>query len=75
MITKEEYLKAKAIVDQYEQDEWEEGCRKADIELSLEEDEDEEFDDGECQNCGRAVGRMHYCSRCDPDSYENCGYG
>jgi len=71
MITREEYLKAKAIVDRYEQDEYEEKHRQA--EIDLEEDEDEQK---ECEFCGRDITFSEFCSRCDdPLSYENCGYG
>jgi hypothetical protein len=52
MITKEEYLKAKAIVEEYERIEYEEGQRKAD--LALEEDEPENWNEEyeECDFCG-----------------------
>ena len=42
MITQEEYLKAKAIVTQYERDEYEEKQRQADEDLNFDDDEDED---------------------------------
>jgi hypothetical protein len=42
MITESEYLKAKAIVDQYERDEFEEKQRQADEEICFDEDDDED---------------------------------
>lgn len=42
MITKEEYLKAKAIVDEYEQEEYEQGMRDAEEDDDFDEDDLEE---------------------------------
>ncbi len=71
MITKEEYLKAKAIVDKYEQDNWEESQRQADEELNWEE----EMFDEPCSVCGETNGYTNpCCPDYDPDCYENCGY-
>lgn len=39
MITKEEYLKAKALVEEYEKEEYEDGHRKAEEEINGWEDE------------------------------------
>jgi hypothetical protein len=64
MISKEEYLKAKSIVDEYEQQEWEEGHRKADWEL-----EDDEFEDEEDENCD-GCGRMFCCCDCTCGAYQ-----
>jgi hypothetical protein len=50
MITKEQYLEAKKIVDEYELAEFEEGQRRA--EKSLDEDEDNDNDEDNCAFCG-----------------------
>ena len=42
MITEDEYLKAKAIVEHYEREEFEYNQRKADEELDFGDDEDED---------------------------------
>jgi hypothetical protein len=57
-ISREEYLKAKAIVEEYEQKEWEEGHRQA--AWALEEDDPlhEDWDDtAECEYCGELTGK------------------
>jgi hypothetical protein len=72
MITEEEYLKAKAIVEEYERHQFEEGHRQADWEL----EEEEEQDNDECDFCGRS-NWLHYkgCIYNDPLDYNECGYG
>lgn len=45
MVTHEEYLKAKGIVDEYEKEEFEQGCRET-------EDEDDCEEEIECMFCG-----------------------
>lgn len=72
MITKEEYLKAKAIVDQYEHDEWEEKQRQAEEDLSWEDEMMEE----PCSVCGEVGGTENpCCPDYDPLDYKVCGYG
>jgi hypothetical protein len=71
MITKEEYLKAKAIVDQYEHDEWEEKQRQVEEELSWED----EMMESECSICGLIEGVDCKCEEYDPLDYKVCGYG
>ena len=77
MITLEEYLEAKKIVDEYEQAEWEEGHRQAAAALNLEEEECDEWGGTEdCEVCG-GQGEHHYkgCIYNDPLAYNEVGYG
>lgn len=56
MITEDEYLKAKAIVDQYERDEFEYNQRKADEEFDwADEDEDDILERQENERFERAL--------------------
>lgn len=77
MITEEEYLKAKAIVEEYERLEFEEGTRQAD--WSMEEDEPEDdwlTEDDDCEFCGNKNWRhARGCIYNDPLAYNEVGYG
>lgn len=50
MITESEYLKAKAIVEEYERDQFEDGTREAEEELNQFDEQDEDDIEEERQN-------------------------
>lgn len=62
MITEEEYLKAKVIVDRYEQELWEYNMRKAEEELEFDEDHDPN-----CHVCGRNIHEEGHLKNCPED--------
>lgn len=71
MITKEQYLAAKSIVDEYEREEYETGMRLAESEL-------DEMDgiNQPCPTCGDIDGMVNpCCPGYDPLHFKNCGYG
>lgn len=57
MITRDEYLRAKAIVDEYEREEYESGMREAEEELN----EFDDIDDNTCDCCGCEDGHYRGC--------------
>lgn len=72
MITKEEYRKAKAIVDQYERDEYETNMRIAEQEL----DDEMDYQSDPCPTCGEIDGMVNpCCADYDPLNHKVCGYG
>jgi len=69
-ITKEQYLEAKRIVDEYEREEYEIGMRLAEQQL----DEMDGLNEP-CPTCGEIDGFDNpCCPNYDPLSYKNCGY-
>lgn len=80
MITREEYLKAKAIVEQYEHEEYTQGTLDAMYCTECQAfNEQECFCDEQsinCEFCGELDGLHHHkCIYGDPLDYMNCGYG
>lgn len=80
MISREEYLKAKSIVEEYEEQEWEDKQRQAD--WALEEDdpfedaENDDLDDDLCDFCGNTNHRHAAgCIYNDPLAFNEVGYG
>jgi len=74
-ITKEQYLNAKKIVDEYERDEYETNMRIAEHEL---DEDDPIFGDADqpCSVCGEIDGMVNpCCPDYDPLHRDNCGYG
>ncbi len=73
MITEDEYLRAKKIVEEYEHDEYEARQREAEDLVNW---MDEEDPDEPCPTCGEVNGMDNpCCPNYDPLSYKNCGYG
>lgn len=63
MITEEEYLRAKKIVEEYERLEYE--LKSAEAHYALHDDEEDDF---YCESCGQ----IHDFCTCDPDrAYNN----
>lgn len=72
-ITKEQYLTAKKIVEDYEKDEYETNIRIAEQQL---DDDDPMYADEPCPTCGEVNGmRNPCCPDYDPLHRDNCGYG
>lgn len=71
MVTKEQFLAAKKIVDEYEKEEYEENMRLAEQALEEPYEYDEEDEAHDCPKCGRTYDDIDYdyqsCSKCGWD--------
>jgi hypothetical protein len=66
MISREQYIEYKRLVDEYEQAEFEEGTRQAEEDLDFDDEDDKET---ECEWCGQAL------FQCKCEAAMNCTCG